>query len=169
MFYSYNDIGNLVSDLFSGNTTKDAILKKYDKACITEKIEDYFDIACQKKDFEMIDDLIYLVYCFEVESNTLLNIFNNLILATWHYKHEDIASLLTEYHSDSSVLCLKNATTMVLDYLSYEGDTTFAFAKKCIKALVRIDSESSEAALIEISKNPNKYIANMAIKQLNSD
>jgi hypothetical protein len=55
---------------------------------------------------------------------------------------------------------------MELEYLSYEGDTTFALAKKCIKALGVIESEESKAALIEISKHPNKFIADMAKKQL---
>ena len=160
-------VGNLTNDLIKGIVTKETILNKYGKVCITEKIEYYFGIACQKKDHEAIDDLIYLVFCFEAESEKLLDIFNNLIVADWHYKHEDIARLLTKYHSESSILYLKNAATMELEYLSYDGDTTFALAKKCIKALGVIGSEDSRTTLIEISKHPNKFIADMAKKQLN--
>ncbi len=167
MLFSYNSVKKLMIDLVIGKKNKDSILAKYDKKTISDLIVKNFTVAIQNEDAEVLDCLVYLVYYFELKSEELLNIFNSLLLKKWHYKHEDIVRQLAKYNSESSIECLKKATIMQYSYLMYEGNETFALAKKCIKVLSNINNNASKDALIELSNVSNDYIADMAKKELN--
>lgn len=166
MFFSYNSVKKLMIDLVTGEKSRDSILAKYDRKTILDLIVQNFTVAIQNEDAKVLDCLIYLVYYFELESEELLNIFNSLLLKKWHYKHEDIVRQLAKYNSESSIEYLKKATIMEYSYLMYEGNESFALAKKCIKVLSNINNNASKDALIELSNVSNAYIADMAKKEL---
>lgn len=133
---------------------------------ILDLILQNFKVAIKNEDADVLDCLVYFVYYFELESKELLKIFNSLLLKKWHYKHEDIVRQLAKYKSESSIEYLKKASIMKYSYLMYEGNESFALAKKCIKVLGNINNNASKDALIELSNVSNSYIADMAKKEL---
>lgn len=166
MIFSYDSAKKLMIDLVTEKKNKNSILAKYDKNTISDLILQNFKVAIKNEDADVLDCLVYLVYYFELESDDLLIIFNNLLLKKWHYKHEDIVRQLARYNSKSSVEFLKKTAVEKFDYLEYEEDESFALSKKCIKVLSNINSSSSKKALIELSNVSNTYIADMAKKEL---
>ena len=166
MLFSYDSAQKLMVDLVTGRKIKTDILDEYDIISIQDLILQNFKVAIKNEDADVVDCLVYFVYYFELESEELLKIFNTLLLEKWHYKHEDVVRQLAKYKSESSIEYLKKATIMEYSYLMYEGNESFALAKKCIKVLGKINNNASKVALIELSNISNSYIADMAKKEL---
>lgn len=162
MICSYDMINDLMLKLESGELNGNTVLNQFGIDKLAEEIAGFLQTSMEKQDADTVDSLIYLVYCFDLQSNGLLKIFHELILEKWHYKHEDLARLIGKYKSPSSVPYLKDAAVLQLDYLQYEGDETFAFSRKCIRALRTINTAEANEAICELSKSNRKEIAKIA-------
>lgn len=86
-----------------------------------------------------------------------MSINENLNLSTpyiyiekWHYKHEDLARLLKEYRSPSSVDVLYLAANLKLEYLDF--DDNYSLAVKCIWGINSIGNENAIQKLKILSK-----------------
>jgi len=112
---------------------------------------------------DMLEDAVTLLFIFD-GVNHPTNELNELLLEPWHYKHEDIASLLQDAKSPSSADFLYRATIKEFDYLSF--DDSYALAIKCIWALGEIDSPQAIDNLVKLSKSNNHKISNNALNQL---
>jgi len=123
--------------------------------------------AFKRKDAKQTEYIFRILFLDELllRSNKYAPLLSDLLLADWHYIHEDVAMILREIKSPDSVKALKNAAIMKLDYLDY--DDTFQLARKCIKALHAVHTESSKTALSELIQYNNPIIAKYAQKELN--
>ncbi|WP_338804667.1 hypothetical protein WDV76_04965 [Xenorhabdus griffiniae] len=93
-----------------------------------------------------------------------IHILNELILAQWHYKHEDLARLLHKYRKPSSVDALYKVSTFELEYLDF--DDSYALAVKCIWGLGDIGTPEALKKLKILSISDNKIIKENALNQL---
>jgi len=114
------------------------------------------------------EDLEYALMLLPIDefaaTEKYATVLNRLILADWHCRHEDIASLLKGIKSPGSVDVLYKAALAQHDYLDY--DDTYQLARKCIKALVSIGSDDAIEALRCLSKSETPEIAAYAQKEL---
>ena len=102
------------------------------------------------KDRERLEYLIYTLFLAEkrVNLNFYVDLLNELIICKWHEQHENIAILLQKIHLPSSVIYLKKAIYMHLQYL--EWDDNYAFEVKCIWALGYIKNSEAEEVLEQV-------------------
>ncbi len=174
MNLNYDDVNNeaerLINDSLSGNpkvTVKQFLNNDSENEnALCDLIIKYLKEAQKRKDSVTLDSLLYLVFYFDLKSECFLDVFNELLTEKWHYKHEDLVRLIDAYRSERSVKYLQYAATMKLDYLTYEGDTTFALANKCIRALGNIGTDHAKQGLTQLSENDNKIISIKCQKQL---
>lgn len=85
-------------------------------------------------------------------------------MESWHYRHEDIASLLQDAKSPTSIDALNKAVMTKFGYLDF--DDSYALAVKCIWALGEIGTPEAMDKLTKLSKSDNKIIRDNAINQL---
>ncbi|HFZ1806180.1 TPA: hypothetical protein ACIJYL_005219, partial [Klebsiella aerogenes] len=84
--------------------------------------------------------------------------------ADWHKKHEDLATILNYYHSETSVEYLYQAALLELNYRDYDED--YVLADKCIRALAKINNKNSIEKLEKLAMVENEKIKKSAMKQL---
>ncbi len=89
---------------------------------------------------------------------------SKLLISDWHYKHEDIATLLQKISSEKSIKYLYDAIELHPEYL--EWDDNYAFEVKCVQAIYHIGMEKSYSYLEELCKHPNVVIRETAQRQL---
>lgn len=166
MEFEYSDISDLLTKIYRNEYTKEEQDSLYDNGQILNRILNYLQIAINDKDKDAFANLIFLVFYFELESEELFALYKEQLLKTWHHKHEDLATLIDSYRSESSVECLRKAINLKLPYLRYKGEESIAFETKCIWALGNIGSSRAKEALEEIQHKYKKSIAQEATKQL---
>lgn len=66
---------------------------------------------------------------------------NELLLASWHHSHEDIAWLLQKISLPKSIQYLFEAIDLRPQYLTW--DDNYSFEKKCVRAIYHIGKETS--------------------------
>lgn len=119
--------------------------------------------AKDNKDPDLLEDGITLVFIFKDVSYPIKKL-NELLLNSWHYKHEDIASLLQNAKSPTSIDALYKAIMTRFDYLNF--DDSYALAVKCIWALRDIGTPEAIDKLTQLSKSDNEVIRCNTIHQL---
>ena len=92
-------------------------------------------------------------------------ILSDLLLAEWHFKHEDIVMIMKMIEDPDTVDCLYLTAFKKLPYLDY--DDTFGLARKCIYALAAIQTSDAINKIKLLTTNPNEVISKYAKKELN--
>lgn len=166
MDINYSEINNIADFLIKTRLSPEQFIKENGSTpnAFKDAIINFLKEAEEKQDPETLDCLIYLIFYFDLRSDKLPDILNELLVETWHYKHEDIVALIDEYRLEKSVEYLKKAADMKLDYLMY--DEAFALVGKCIHALGHIGNEYAVECLIQLSEDPDSIISSKAQRQL---
>lgn len=89
-----------------------------------------------------------------------------LLEAPWHFKHEDIVSLLQKLRPPEAVAALERAALIRHTYLDY--DVRFALARKCTWALADIGTDEAKAALRRLTQSKNRYVLLYALRRLHA-
>ncbi|WP_294351034.1 hypothetical protein [uncultured Sphingobacterium sp.] len=154
----------------------DALLMK--KISEEEFINEYFK-STTLNDFyvlNMIDTAIVNKNNIAVEEAILLlntgyfSLFNfskklcELLMHSWHVKHEEIAMILQGLADPRAVDSLYNAAELQFSYLDF--DDTYQFARKCIKAISRVNDANAISKLKLLAKSKVIEISNYAEKEL---
>jgi len=148
------------------------MMKEIDYSIFIDDYNNLFDgldvcrdlkIARNLKDSDAVDLFLYLGTVISYKYSCV-NLLNNLIIDTWHTKHEELARLLSIYKDNTSVDYLYKAALLNLEYLEYDED--HVLADKCIRALAKINSAESIEKLEVLSKSKNQAISKSANKQL---
>jgi hypothetical protein len=169
MKITYDNVCEQTSKLLDKLIDKDEFLEDFCNGdSISNVLEKYFEIAISKKDSLTIEYLTDLLWLFEVKSEGLLKILNELLIMDWHIKHEDIAfSYLGDYHSETSIEYLYKAANMNLEYLDFgEDDDAVAFPRKCVWELYKIGTSAAKEKLELLADHKNLHIAVKAQKRL---
>ncbi|ROP59945.1 PBS lyase HEAT-like repeat-containing protein [Enterobacter sp. BIGb0383] len=151
-FYSQKISGDELKERFSleGKST-------------SEFISNLLIEASDNKDPDLLEDGITLIFIFK-DVRYPIKELNSLLLESWHYKHEDIASLLQDAKSPTSIDALNKAIVKKFDYLDF--DDSYALAVKCIWALGEIGTPEAIDKLTKLSISDNDVIRDNAINQL---
>ncbi len=159
-------VKELITLLYSGNIDKKEFLQNYfdNKSPDNKLVSELFAKGIVNEDADIIEEVIVLLYTGIFPNSTCTNYLSELLLVSWHTKHEDIASLLKNIASPNTVENLHKAVELKLDYLEY--DDTFQLARKCIKALSRINNEQAIDKLKLLSNSENEVISKYAEKEL---
>jgi len=121
------------------------------------------EAGLKAKDSEAIDLFLYLGALLHYEYKCI-SVLNRLIIEKWHEKHEDLARLLGDFKSETSVDFLFEAAQTNFDYLDYDDD--YVFADKCIRAIAKINTHESVIRLKQLSLSDNVKIRESANKHL---
>ena len=116
------------------------------------------------KDAEAIEEALVVISAANFDLNNFILDLCKLLQVDWHYKHEDLATLLKEAKNPLSLDYLYSATELQFPYLDY--DDTYQFGRKCIKALSAIGTENAISRLILLSESKIPEIAEYAKKEL---
>lgn len=154
----------LLNKFYSQCLSKQELVKKFDLEGDTPAafISKEIDSATKKESADELEDAIVLIFVFDAK--VAVEKLNVLLLKHWHYRHEDIASLLQKIKSESSVEYLFNAIHEKYQYLSYYD--SYALEVKCIWALGEINSESSRQKLSQLCQSDIDIIKQNAENQL---
>lgn len=153
-----------VLELFTKQISKEKFLKINAISDIKDVIAKGLVEAYHSKNAEAVEDLIILIYTYEIFDEGNINILNKLLLSDWHYKHEDIALLLEELSSIESIQYLYDAIELRPHYLTW--DENFPFEVKCVRAIYYIGKEKAYPYLEKLCKHPNCVIREMAQRQI---
>lgn len=129
-------------------------------------IKEMLEVSFQDNDKDLLEDSIYLLCKYEdiINIQDYVPLLNSIICCGWHTVHEDIALLLEDAKSPSSIEALYQNATSHYDYLAW--DSNYALAVKCIYALGRIASPEALEKLKILAENNNIIIKENALNQL---
>jgi HEAT repeat protein len=121
--------------------------------------------AIEAKDAEQVD--IALDKCFGSNfSREYIPALIELLGKTWHYRHEDIVSVLQQLKDSRAVDALYEETHSEYEYLNY--DDCYGLARKCTWALADIGTPEAKAKLQQLAQESNQLVAEYAQKRLNN-
>jgi hypothetical protein len=89
---------------------------------------------------------------------------SKLLLEEWHYRHEDITTILQDLKSPKSSDALYDRALVKPVYMNY--DESYSLARKCIHALGDINTEYSRDKLILLAASDIPIVKEKAEKQL---
>jgi len=146
---------------------KDQFLKllNVDILTISNHIRKLLEIAFEEKESDDINYLMYVVYAFNLVTDSYVDILIKLMYSSWHCTHEDIATIFQSFRFPQTVECLYETALTQFEYLEY--DEAFALAVKCIWALGDINTPESKDKLKLLAQSENEIIKENAINQLN--
>ncbi len=130
----------------------------------TKHVGELLSDALTSKSADQVDFAMSLASHFHYWKPDLAHILNKLLLEDWHYRHEDIVSLLQGMKSPTSVEPLYQTALKKFDYLSY--DDLYGLARKCTWALSEINTNESIGKLRLLAQTDNAYIRQYANKRL---
>ncbi len=111
-----------------------------------------------------VEYLLTAIFHFKLFIEDYVDILCKLADETWHFQHENIASIFQKIKSPKTVECLYKTTLTQFDYLEF--DDSFALAVKCIWALGDINTVESRKKLELLTQSENEIISKNAIYQL---
>ena len=109
--------------------------------------------AAESKDADAFGQALATV----TERESLVSIFNKVLLEDWHDAHEDIVFELGLIGHPSSTESIEMAATIPFQYLEEWGNL-HEFQRKCAYALARIGTEESRNALKKLSESSDSYL-----------
>jgi hypothetical protein len=153
-----------ILDLALKKTTLEFIYKTYPYTVDSAYVLHQLQLGSERKDASVIEYGLLLGFLINSFTLEYTGILNELILDDWHFKHEDIASILQDLRSPTSVDALYKAALSQLKYLDY--DDSYALARKCIHALGDIDTAYSKEKLRLLATSKIPIVKEKAEKQL---
>lgn len=125
-----------------------------------------FDRVFAHKDQEVLDVLFDLVSWCRMEE-LFLPRFHQMILETWHCRHEQILDIIKHTKHPSSISYIAEAIVLQdIDYLTKHDTDYPAFVRQCMWALADIHTDESISLLKEYRKSENAIIFQFADEQL---
>lgn len=121
--------------------------------------------AVERQDAEQVD--IALSRCFKSDLSTeFVPALIELLGKPWHYRHEDIVSILQSLKDSRAVDALYNEAHSEYEYLDY--DNCRGLARKCVWALADIGTVEAKAKLQKLAQKNNQIVAEYAQKRLDN-
>lgn len=92
------------------------------------------------------------------------DILCDLLVADWHYSHEDLVTAIDEFKDERAIPLLYKSALSKFSYLDY--DDACALARKAIWALGKIGNHEAEIALENLEECKESTISQYAREQL---
>lgn len=122
-------------------------------------------IAIEAKDAEQVEDALYENFSSGFTSEYVPALIE-LLGKPWHYRHEDVVSILQGLKDPRSVDALYNEAHSEYEYLNY--DDCYGLARKCTWALADIGTPEAKTKLQQLAQENNQIVADYAQKRLNN-
>jgi len=122
--------------------------------------------ARQTMNADDVDCTIMLATRLELLTADLAPVLAELLLETWHHKHEDIARSLQNLCVPESADALASAALIKHEYLEYND--SHALARKCVWALADIGTSRARRHLEELARTSDPEVAAYAQKRLDN-
>ncbi|RIE02554.1 HEAT repeat domain-containing protein [Cohnella faecalis] len=147
--------------------TPDLFLKEFtvDISKNPAYVRELLEKAYIEQEADDVEYLMIAIFRFELFLEDITESICKLMNETWHFQHENIASMFQKVKSPRTIECLYNAALTQFEYLEY--DEAFALAVKCIWALGDINTLESRKKLMQLTQSENEIIKENATKQLN--
>ncbi len=165
--FDYNLFDLYIEKKVSREDLKIQLINLYnnDNSIVLNELTD----AYKTNDSKKIEYLLYSLFLMldsikDLSVHEYCDVLDELLLADWHCKHEDIVRLLIECGDSKSIDYIYKAIYLKFDYLLW--DDNYSFEKFCIHALVKIDNEKSLEYLQKLCLHDNKIISECAKKQM---
>jgi len=129
-----------------------------------EIIESELRSALVSKDADTVESALFLASRFDLFTADLGPLLTTLLLLPWHYRHEDIASVLQGLRVPATANALAQAALIKHDYM--DADDSHPFARKCIWALADIGTPEAHAHLENLARADDTEIAAYAQRRL---
>lgn len=166
-----NIIKKIISKLYKNTITKDSFITKYEQEKNKSVDEFYIKKLLEKgkrdENAHDIEEAIVLIYSADFDNYEYLEELCDLLLESWHFKHEDIVRILYDLRDPYSINYLYNVAEMHFDYLDY--DDTYQLARKSIKALSAIKSPDAINKLNILSRSKISLISDYAKKEIKNN
>jgi hypothetical protein len=158
----------LIEDLLSEKVTRDEFLQLFSVNLDINNgyILEQLNIAYTTTDSDLLDYVIPVVSFDTNFPNTekYVQIFCQLLREDWHYRHEDIVSLLEGIKSPNSIEDLFDTASKKFEYLDY--DETYSLARKCTYALAAIKSPLAVEKLNLLANHEIEILSGYAKQRL---
>lgn len=159
---------DLIKKFASGEISRAKFLEQYPIDFKKEKayIIDGLSRAYLDQSSAAVDDFLSLISFDEnwTQNQKYADIFCGLLREPWHYRHEDIVTLLQGLKDPNTVDCIYEAALAKLDYMDY--DESYSLARKCIHVLADIHSDKALEKLALLAESPIPIVREKAMKQL---
>lgn len=158
---------NLVLSFAIGNISEKEFIDKFPLEVVGNYnlFNDLLSEASQKRNSEFLECVLILGFKFELFTTSCLPYLEKLIVEKWHISHENLAMILQQLKSPSSVESLYKAATLHLPYLDY--DDNYALARRCLWALGSINTEEAKEMIKKLAHSDEEEIRNHAQEQIN--
>lgn len=119
----------------------------------------FLETAVAENNIQKLQFCIAVAFTDGVD-NDYSDIFYQIILDTWHEEHEDIVDMVFEFKEERFCEALLRIALEGKTYRKFD-DENESTLRKCIYALVAIDTDKSNEILEKLkhTKNPNVQIA----------
>jgi hypothetical protein len=121
--------------------------------------------AVEQKDPDKFEEA--LSACFPMRHcEGLCELLADVLVADWHFRHEDVAHAIQDLKCASAVKALERRASSNPNYL--EWDENHALARKCTWALADIGTDDAEQALQRLSKSDILVVRGFAQKRIDN-
>ena len=151
-------------DNFKRESIKQEFLREFPAPVTASHVIALLQTAYSEHNADDVEFSLYVGFCFGLFADEFAEILCKLIIADWHYRHEDIASILQKLKIPSTVESLYTAALLNLEYLEYSD--TAPLARKCIWALGDIGTDEAKERLESLASSDCETIKEYAKRQL---
>lgn len=157
----------LLHKLMSRAITPDIFLKEFtvDVSKNPLYVRELLEKAYLEHEANDVEYLLIALFRFQLFIEDYIDILCKLMIETWHYQHENIASIFQKIKSPRTIECLYKTALTQFEYLEF--DEAYALAVKCIWALGEINTIESREKLNLLLQSENEIIKENATNQLN--
>ncbi|MGS2806394.1 hypothetical protein [Nocardia sp. MW-W600-9] len=143
--------------------TKDQLLRHFNSSDGKSLSLSLLDQAIHEKDADGVELSLIVASQFGIDLDYIDQLVE-LAFSDWHYKHEDVASMLGEIRSPEAVAALTRLAEWVPDYLEF--DSARALANKAVRALEVAPGADAQKALTRLTESTDEEVANFARRHL---
>ncbi|MES2774267.1 MAG: hypothetical protein V4722_08790 [Bacteroidota bacterium] len=156
----------LILDLSLGKISQKAFFEAYsfDLSGISNHVKNLLSSALLTQVPDDVEYPMLLGFIFKVYGHDFKDLLVNLLQQDWHYKHEDIVSIMQDLRYSDFVDVLYLTALKTFKYLHY--DDVLGLARKCTWALSAIDTPYAINKLELLAQSPNALIKSYAQKRL---
>jgi len=149
----------LLHKLMSRAITPEIFLKKFtvDVSKNPLFISELLEKAYLEHESNDVEYLLIAIFRFQLFIEDFTGILCKLMSETWHFQHENIASILQKIKSPRTIECLCKTALTQFEYLEF--DEAFALAVKCIWGLGDIGTEDAKVKLCLLTESYNDIIS----------
>lgn len=127
-------------------------------------IRELFELAYLEHEANDVEYLLTAIFHLRLFMEDYVDVLCRLMIETWHFQHENIASIFQKIKSPKTIECLYKTSLTQFEYLEF--DKAFALSVKCIWALGDINTFESKEKLKLLTQSKYEIISDNAIKQL---